>query len=137
MHAVCRLLRVTWRLVVPMIGLALAATGVHAQSNAIPHNYRQLIARYVLALGIDQQSLRTAMIATPYNKPDGIMGRLTGTTVPVICVSRDAKNMLGQEYKGYFVFYFVDGRLHQWDTGSGVLVNECGTFSPFHEVMKH
>jgi hypothetical protein len=74
-----------------------------AGSDAIPPNYRELVARYVLALRMDQRRLGTAMIATPYNKPDGILGRLTGTTVPVVCVSFTSTNIFGQESKNYLL----------------------------------
>jgi hypothetical protein len=105
-------------------------------TNAIPPKYRELIARYILTVGVEERYLRTAMIAKPFNKPDGILGRLTGTTVPVVCVSGDTRNMLGMEYKGYFAFYFENGRLRRWNTGSAILASECGAFSPFPEVMK-
>lgn len=105
-------------------------------TNVIPPNYRELIARYMLTVGVEERYLRTAMIAKPVNKPDGILGRLTGTTVPIVCVSGDTRNMLGMEYKGYFVFYFENGRLRRRDTGNAILASECGAFSPFPEVMK-
>jgi hypothetical protein len=117
-------------------GLALCASEGRAQSDATPANYRELIARSVLTFGLDQQHLRTAMIAKPYNKPDGIWGRLTGTTVPVICVSIATRSIFGQESKGYFVFFFENGQPRRWPDSSGVLANECGAFSPFNEVWR-
>ncbi len=111
------------------IGEVLAQAG----SDAIPPNYRELIARYVLTLSLNHHG--NPMIAKPYNKPDGIWGRLTSTTVPVVCVSFDGRNIFGQENKIYFVFYFEDGKLRQWPSRS-ILASECGAFSPFTEVMK-
>lgn len=126
--------------IVVSAGVLLGSVEVDAQSvsvsDAVPANYRALIARYVLTLGLDQKTLHTAMIAKPYNKPDGIWGRLTGTTFPVVCVSIDTRNMLGTEFKGYFLFYFENGQVRRGNTGSGILVSECGAFSPFREVMK-
>jgi hypothetical protein len=138
MHPLLRTLRFTLLAVAVTAAIALPSGAARAQtaSNKIPSNYRTQIARYLLSLGLPQRSLNSAMIATPYNKPDGIWGRLANTTVPVICVSNDTKNMLGQEFKGYFVFWFEDGQLRRWNTGSGVLASECGTFSPFNEVIK-
>jgi hypothetical protein len=119
-------------------GWLLSSAGVHAQSvsEAVPANYRAQIARYLLTLGLDQKTLHSAMIAKPYNKPAGIWGRLTGTTFPAVCVSIDTRNMLGMEFKGYFLFYFENGQVRRGNTGSGILVSECGAFSPFYEVMK-
>lgn len=107
-----------------------------AGSNTIPPNYREVIARYVRNLRWSESVASTATIAKPYNKPDGWLGRLTGTTVPVVCVSFDTRNLLGQDYRGYLLFYFEDGKLRKWPTAGGVLANECGAFSPFTEVMK-
>lgn len=126
-------------LVIVVSGAALlGSVQVHAQSvsNAVPANYRGLIARYVLTLGLDQKTLHSAMIAKPYDKPAGIWGRLTGTTFPAVCVSIDTRNMLGTEFKGYFLFYFENGQVRRGNTGSGILASECGAFSPFYEVMK-
>jgi hypothetical protein len=44
--------------------------------------------------------------------------------------------MLGQDYRGYLLFYFENGKLRKWPTAGGVLANECGAFSPFYEVTK-
>jgi hypothetical protein len=84
---------------------------------------------------IEPRELRTAMIATPYNKPDGLWGRLTGTTVPVVCMSYNKRNLLGTEGNEYLLFYFENGKLSRWPDGA-VLANECGTFSLFTEVTK-
>ena len=122
MHPLFRPLRVMLLAAVAMtsaIAFPSGAARAQTASNKIPPNYRALIARYMLSLGLVQRSLNSAMIATPYNKPDGIWGRLTATTVPVVCVSHDTRNMLGQDYKGYFVFWFENGELRRWNTGSG------------------
>jgi hypothetical protein len=76
------------------------------------------------------------MIAKPYNKPDGWWGRLTRTTVPVVCVSFESTNIFGQQNKGYLLFSFEDGKPYEWPRGSGVLASECGAFAPFYEVVK-
>jgi hypothetical protein len=140
MHALSRTLRTTLLLVVAVNGgIALGSGEVCAEagSDAIPPNYRELIARYVLALRIDQRRLGTAMIATPYNKPDGWWGRLTGTTVPVVCVSFTNTNIFAQESKGYLLFSFENGKPYEWPVrGTAILANECGTFSRFYEVTK-
>jgi hypothetical protein len=110
---------------------------VQRRPDAIPPNYRQLIARDVLALRIDQQRLGTALIATPYNKPNGWWGRLSGTTVPVVCVSFERTNIFGQQIKAYLLFSFENGKPYKWPVpGTAILTNECGTFSPFYEVSR-
>lgn len=140
MHTLSRILRTTLLLVVVANGGATLGSGeVRAQagSDAIPRNYRELIARYVLALGIEQRRLGTAMIATPYDKPDGWLGRVTGTTVPVVCVSFTSTNIFGRKSKGYLLFSFENGKPYEWPVrGTAILANECGAFSSFTEVMK-
>lgn len=79
--------------------MALGSDEARAQgeSNAIPPNYRELIARYYLAVArnegvaISQEAWRTARIGKPYI-PDGLWGRLSGATVPTVCVSLDGMN---------------------------------------------
>jgi hypothetical protein len=44
--------------------------------------------------------------------------------------------MLGQEIKEYLIFSFDDGKPSPWPIANGMLVSECGTVSPFIEVMK-
>jgi hypothetical protein len=139
MRTLSRILRTTLLLAVMVGGgIAFGANEVRAQagSDAIPGNYRELIARYVLTMRIDPLQLRTAMIATPYNKPDGLWGRLTNTTVPVVCMSYNKRNLLGQEGNEYFLFSFENGKPYTWPIAGGVLVSECGTFSSFTEVTK-
>src|SRR5262245_21753264 len=85
MHPSFRTLRIILLLFVGGFGVWSGEDRAQAGSdstNVIPPNYRELIARYMLTLGLEQRYLRTAMIAKPFNKPDGISGRLTGTTVP-------------------------------------------------------
>jgi hypothetical protein len=111
MSTLSRILRTTLLLIVVVNGGIAFGGRAQAGSDAIPPNYRVLVARYVLALGIEQRRLGTAMIATPYNKPDGWLGRLTGTTVPVVCVSFTSSNIFGQESKGYLLTsYFLRER---------------------------
>lgn len=119
-------------------------------SYAIPPNYRELIARYYLALArsrgvtVTQEAWRTARIAKPYNVPDGLWGSLTGTTVPTVCVTLDGMNAedirrrsaFGELGKAYAKFFFEDGKVQTWPPNSGGLASECGAFSPFTEVMK-
>jgi hypothetical protein len=119
------------------IAVGFREVRAQAGSDAIPRNYRELIARYVLALGIEQRRLGTAMIATPYNKPDGWLGRLTGTTVPVVCVTFTSTDIFGRENKDYLLISFENGKPYEWPVrGTSILTNECGTFSAFTEVIK-
>ena len=120
-------------------------------SYAIPPNYRELIARYYVAFArsrgatISQEALRTARIATPYNVPDGLFGRLTGTTIPTVCVSLDGMNAadirtrsaFGELGKMYSKFLFEDGKPRTWPPNSGGLLSECGAYSPFPEIIKY
>jgi hypothetical protein len=111
----------------PRTGPLAAFLGEHG-SYAIPPNYRELIARYYLALArsegvtITQEALRTARIAKPYNVPDGLFGRLTGTTIPTVCVTLDGMNAddirrrsaFGELGKAYAKFLFEDGKPRAW-----------------------
>jgi hypothetical protein len=164
MHVLSRTFRATLLLIVAVnCGMALGSDEARAQADplakfflgehgsyAIPPNYRELIARYALTvaqrMNYTQEALRTARIATPYNKPDGLWGRLTGESVPTVCVSFDGRNaddirsrgMWGESGKMYWMIYFENGELHTWgEHGTvAVILSECGTFSPFTEVMK-
>jgi hypothetical protein len=139
-HTLSRILGTTLLLLVVVVNAGIALAGEargQTRSDAIPRNYRELIARYVLALGIEQTRLGTAMIATPYDKPDGWLGRLTNTTVPVVCVSFTSTNIFGRESKSYLLISFENGKPYEWPVhGTAILASECGAFSVFTEVMK-
>jgi hypothetical protein len=119
-------------------GLSVAPDEVVAQSKpgtiAMPSNYRELIARYMLAMKeLDQKTLRTAKISKPYAKSAGIFG---GAPIPTVCVSIWSTNMLGMQYTGYFQFTIRNGQAQRLPTANAIFAEECGTFSPFYEVRK-
>jgi hypothetical protein len=119
-------------------GLAVVPNEVVAQSKpgavAMPSNYRELIARYMLAMKeLDQKTLRTAKISRPYAKSAGIFG---GAPIPTVCVSIWTSNMLGMQFTGYFQFTIRNGRAERLPTANAIFSAECGAFSPFYEVRK-
>jgi hypothetical protein len=73
-----------------------------------------------------------------------LFGRPTGTTIPTVCVTLDGMNaddirrrsVFGELGKAYAKFLFEDGKPRTWPPNSGGLISECGTFSPFTEIMK-
>ena len=101
-----------------------------ANSVAMHPNYRALIARQVLQLGLDRKTLRTAMISRPFGKSGGWF---VGGTIPTVCVSIETENMLGNQFRGYFLFTVRNGQAERLNVGNAI-IDDCPGLSPFHEV---
>lgn len=119
--------------VIVIAGLSTNIRDVFAQENAnsaMHPKYRALVAQQVLQLGLDKPTLRTAMISRPFAKSGGWF---TDKTIPTVCVSIETKNMLGMEFRGYFLFTVRNGQAERLNVGNAI-IDDCPGLSPFHEV---
>jgi hypothetical protein len=100
-----------------------------SDSAKMPPNYRALVARSVLQIGLSKEQLKSAKISQPFAK-----GGVFDAPIPAVCVSIDTVTIFGSASKAYYDFTVRNGRAERLTYGSAIFVSDCGLFSPFHEV---
>ena len=111
-----------------MVVAVLSAPRVpaYAGNNAVPTNYKLLVARKILGV-TDRKSIRSARISGPENQ---WVGLLTGFR-PVVCVELFRENMLKSSARDLWVFTFENGLVAKF-TQSNI---DCGPLAPFDELF--
>jgi hypothetical protein len=113
-----------------LIGFAVAAANAQAPNaaNAVPPNYRQLVAQKILE-STDPRKIRKARISQPHVLWAGLAG---GGNRPAICVEVIRETFLTSDARDVWVFTFQDGRI----ATAGYSYADCGSYAPFDELLK-
>jgi len=98
-----------------------------AGNDAVPANYKLLVARKILGV-TDRKSIRSARISAPAEQ---WVGLLTGFR-PVVCVELFRENMLKSSARDLWVFTFENGLVAKF-TQSNI---DCGPLAPFDELRQ-
>lgn len=107
---------------------------------ALPANYRDLIARYVLAHEQrDGISINDAMISKPYDDRGAPLFRqIAPEHTPAVCVSMKSLSLFGEE-RVYLLFTIRNGQVVPLYThNSAIIFTEgmCPDYTPFRELTK-
>jgi hypothetical protein len=94
---------------------------------SVPSNYRQLVARTILA-NTDGKTIRRARIS----RPERMAGGLFGGAQTVVCAEVIRETPLTSNARDHWVFTFQDGRI----ASAGYSWSECKSYSPFEELHR-
>jgi hypothetical protein len=121
-----------------IVGLSLASfvgsaataqvQGAKGAANAVPPNYRQLVAQRILE-STDRRNIRRAGISRPQEQ---WVGLLSGGNQPAVCVEVIRETLLTSNARDVWMFTFRDGRIATAYYSNA----NCGNFSPFEELLR-
>jgi hypothetical protein len=110
-----------------MLPTGVAAGDAKPSTAELPPNYREQIARYLMAN--NRYPVQKAAISKPWKKWGGL---LRGGTMPAVCVAVYRENPFGMQVRDNWVFTAENGQVHETTLGT----DPCDAVHPFNELMK-